>query len=250
MNGLKFIRTRCNISLSELAEIMDVSRQQVSAWENGVKSISEKRLQQLSKYFGVEEKYFSEISEEDKAYIISKWLYRRQDSEKECYCFTKPGEMKENFNFRPFLYPDFEESLDEKLMQAKKRKKETLEGIENVMGYFGKPDKIVDEVSAIHRGCKIYDILTTYLNQMPNEAPGMTMVYYYMARNVLLALLVSQGLMTEEELKKEFEHQRGIPLYDDISWIYEQAEIFRKKYEEKRTISEEMRKNLKLTGKQ
>ncbi len=42
MNGLKFIRTRCNISLSELAEALGVSRQQVSAWENGVKPIAKK----------------------------------------------------------------------------------------------------------------------------------------------------------------------------------------------------------------
>lgn len=58
MNGLKFIRTRCNISLNELADILDVSRQQVSAWENGVKPISQKRLNQLSKYFGVDENIF------------------------------------------------------------------------------------------------------------------------------------------------------------------------------------------------
>ena len=70
MNGLKFIRTRCNISLNELADILDVSRQQVSAWENGVKPISQKRLNQLSKYFGVDEKYFLDISEDDKVYCF------------------------------------------------------------------------------------------------------------------------------------------------------------------------------------
>lgn len=57
MNGLKFIRTRCNMSLNELADILDVSRQQVSAWENGVKAISQKRLRQLSEYFGVDERF-------------------------------------------------------------------------------------------------------------------------------------------------------------------------------------------------
>lgn len=37
MNGLKYIRTQCNFSLSELAERLDVSRQIISAWENGKK---------------------------------------------------------------------------------------------------------------------------------------------------------------------------------------------------------------------
>lgn len=241
MNGLKFIRTRCNISLSELAGIMDVSRQQVSAWENGIKPISQKRLNQLSKYFGVDERYFMEISEDDKEFIISKGLYRRQDSEKECYSFIKSGEIKEDFEYRPFSYPDFEESLDEQLIQAKKRKKDTLDNIERVMEYFGKPDKIIEEVTAINRGCKVYDSLTTYMNQMPNEAPGMSMVFYNMVRNILFSLLISQGLMTKEELEKELEYEKGIPLYDDISWICEQAEVFRKKYDEKRVVVEETR---------
>ena len=70
MNGLKFIRIRCNISLSELAEALKVSRQHVSAWENGSKRISENRLNQLSKYFGVDKKYFGEITKEDRKMIV------------------------------------------------------------------------------------------------------------------------------------------------------------------------------------
>lgn len=37
MNGLKYIRTRCNLSLSELADMIGVSRQALSSWENGKK---------------------------------------------------------------------------------------------------------------------------------------------------------------------------------------------------------------------
>ena len=165
MNGLNFIRTRCNISLSELADILDVSRQQISAWENGVKPICQKRLSQLSKYFG-------------------------------------------------------------------------------------KTDKIIEEVGAINRGCKVYDLLTTYMNQMPNEAPGMSMVFYYMVRNVLFSLLISQDLMTREELDKEFTYDKGIPLYDDRSWICELAEIFKKKYDEKREISKEISIRIKEDNKE
>lgn len=52
-----------------MADVLEISRQQVSAWENGIKPISENRLRQLSKYFGLEEKYFLGISEEDKAFL-------------------------------------------------------------------------------------------------------------------------------------------------------------------------------------
>ena len=203
MNGLKFIRTRCNISLNELADILDVSRQQVSAWENGVKPISQKRLNQLSKYFGVDEKYFLDISEDDKEFIVSKALYRRQDNEKEIYCFVKQGEMEDDFKYRPFSYPNFEESLDEQMIRAKKKNKDTIEGIQEAMRYFGKPDNMV--------------------------------------RNVLFSLLIANGLMSKEELEKEFEHNIGSKLYDDMEWIYEQADIFKKRYDYKVKLVEEQR---------
>lgn len=122
MNGLKFIRTRCSISLSELADVLGISRQQVSAWENGIKPISEKRLSQLSEYFGIDEKFFLEISEDDRAFLLSKGLYLRQDCNKEAYCFIKQGEVEEDAKYRPFSYPDFEESLDEQMTKAKKKK--------------------------------------------------------------------------------------------------------------------------------
>ncbi len=37
MNGLKFIRTQCNLSLNNVAQALNVSRQIISAWENGKK---------------------------------------------------------------------------------------------------------------------------------------------------------------------------------------------------------------------
>lgn len=236
MNGLKFIRIRCNISLSELAEALKVSRQHVSAWENGTKRISESRLNQLSKYFGVDKKYFGEITKEDRKMIVSKELYRRQDSEKECFCFAKPSDVEDAREFRAFHYPDFGESLDEQMIRAKKRKKATMDDIDKAMDYYGLSDKIMNKIIAINRGCRVYGALTTYLDQMPNETAGTRMYYFYMARNVLLALLMANGLMSSDELDKEFERVSGNPIYDDKDWIYELAEIFKEKYQKKRNM--------------
>lgn len=52
MNGLKFIRTQCNLSLNNVAQALNVSRQIISAWENGKKDIPDERKKQLSDYFG------------------------------------------------------------------------------------------------------------------------------------------------------------------------------------------------------
>lgn len=238
MNGLKFIRTRCNISLSELADVLGISRQQVSAWENGIKPISEKRLSQLSEYFGIDEKFFLEISEDDRAFLLSKGLYLRQDCNKEAYCFIKQGEVEEDAKYRPFSYPDFEESLDEQMIKAKKRKQESLQKIEEAIGYFGIPTKIIDEVCSINRGCTVYDAVTEYLRKMPNETIAMRMIYFDMLKNVLNSLLIANGLMTKEELEEEFEPVKGNKLYDDIDWVCELAQLFKGKYEEKRKLVE------------
>ena len=63
MNGLKFIRTQCNLSLNNVAQTLNVSRQIVSAWENGKKDIPKERKEQLANYFGINAQYFDEINE-------------------------------------------------------------------------------------------------------------------------------------------------------------------------------------------
>ena len=68
-----------------------------------------------------------------------------------------------------------------------------------------------------------------------------------MARNVLFSLLIANGLMSKEELQKEFEHNIGSKLYDDIEWIYEQADIFKNRYDYKLRLVEE--ENIKFREK-
>ena len=44
--------------------------------------------------------------------------------------------------------------------------------------------------------------------------------------------------MTIEEFEEEFDLKKGNKLYDDIDWVYELAELFKGKYEEKRKLVE------------
>ena len=90
------------------------------------------------------------------------------------------------------------------MTKAKKKKQGTLQKVEEAIGYFGIPTKIIDEVCSISRGCMIYDILTEYLKQMPNETIPMRMIYFDMVKNVLNSLLLANGLKTKEEIEEEF----------------------------------------------
>ena len=76
MNGLKFIRTQCNLSLNNVAQALNVSRQIISAWENGKKDIPDERKKQLSDYFGIDAQYFDEIDEIQKKKILGTSMYR------------------------------------------------------------------------------------------------------------------------------------------------------------------------------
>ena len=76
MNGLKIIRIQCNYSVGELAAEIGISRQMISAWENGKKSIPESRKMQLAEYFGVEPELIGEINEQKKRDIVNRTFYR------------------------------------------------------------------------------------------------------------------------------------------------------------------------------
>ena len=80
MNGLKYIRMRCNLSLADLAKHIGVSRQIISAWENGSRGISEKNRKKLSKFFGIDATYFGTISEENQKEILNKAMYLQKDN--------------------------------------------------------------------------------------------------------------------------------------------------------------------------
>jgi len=153
------------------------------------------------------------------------------------YTFAKQGEMKDDFKYRPYYYMDFDgESFDEKMIKAKKRKQDTFQGIEDAMGYFGKPDKIIEVVSAINRGCKVYDAMTNYLAKMPEQKPGTTILYYNVLRDVLYALLLANDLIDEHDLQEEFKNEIGSELYDDRAWISQMSELFRERYEDQKNL--------------
>ena len=74
MNGLKYIRNNeMNMTMENLAEQLDVSKQVICMWESGKKKIPEKRLIQLENISGIPQKYFviEDLSEREKLEIKS-----------------------------------------------------------------------------------------------------------------------------------------------------------------------------------
>lgn len=131
MNGLKFIRTQCNLSLSNVARALNVSRQIISAWENGKKDIPDERKEQLSNYFGIDVRYFDEIDEIQKKEILGTAMYRWNHNGDEFFLF-RPDEESQAFRKGLCTYEIEERKclLSDELKAKKQLQKEMIERIE------------------------------------------------------------------------------------------------------------------------
>lgn len=130
MNGLKFIRKQCNFSLSGLADYIGVSRQIISAWENGVKEIPRKRKQQLAQFFGIEEGFFGEITEEEKQVLLDKAMFSYKKGTENAYRYIPEDENgKQTFHF----IKERQLSIDEELVINAQNNKELIDRIKKNM---------------------------------------------------------------------------------------------------------------------
>ena len=78
MNGLSFIRRRCNLSQGQLAEKLGVA---INLWENCREPLPEARKEQLGRFFGLEPELFDEINQEQKDALLHRpcFMYRDDD---------------------------------------------------------------------------------------------------------------------------------------------------------------------------
>ena len=112
MNGLEYIRTRCNISQAELADILQVTKQAISMWENGKKEIPPKRREELSRFFGLDEGYFGEIYEEQKDALQHRAMFRHDVNGREAYRFRPEDGATSLQGMEVHFFAENEQSFD------------------------------------------------------------------------------------------------------------------------------------------
>ena len=88
MNGIRYIREKSNISKSELAGRMGVTRQSVTLWEIGKRKPGIKHLKWLSDFYGIDGKWFGELSEDDLSALNKMRMYQYIDGDKAYYIFN------------------------------------------------------------------------------------------------------------------------------------------------------------------
>ncbi len=232
MNGLRYVRIRCNLSMNELAEVLGISRQALSAWESNQKPLPERRCEQLAEFFGIEERFLGEITQEDAQYLKEQAMYRHAIEHKEVWLFRPNADDKKPCCIY-FTYSEDEElTIDEQYARAKKRKQETLNKVDEVMRYFDRSNSVPDKLSAINRGCRIYDAVNLAMSGMPNQKNLYRVPYFNEIETILYAMPVAYGLMSEEDAVKRCSHN-GLNPYDNSDWLLQLIQMFKAHWDEK-----------------
>ena len=215
MNGLKYIRTKCNLSSAEVAEILSVTRQAVSAWENGTKDIPEGRLAQLSDYFGIDTVYFGDICDKDIRHIDEKALFRHSLNGKEIYrMIPNESQCDSDCQMKYFDY-NRKTSLNDELKAAQAKKKETLARISDIIDWSITSD-ISSKIMAINRNCNIYETINQLLEFVRCYDPTLKVPLLYEMKNVWKAMQLAYSLLDEPEI--EHKENNEYPS-EDGEWI-------------------------------
>ena len=202
MNGLRYIRTQCNISLSGLADALGVSRQIVSAWETGKKEIPPRRKQELSAYFGLSPEYFEEMNEAKKESLSKKAMFRVGSGEEEHYLYhadhpegTAAGSeiifaLKERSNL-----------LSEEYRQKKKAQKDLISAIDRQISGPSKC-RLTDQMLYLNRGLYYYGACRENMDAAFSKPVLEKMVYYSVLTEVTAA--VSEAFQDSCPAERDF----------------------------------------------
>lgn len=199
MNGLKYIRTQCNFSLSELADRLNVSRQIISAWENGKKEIPDARKIQMAEFFGIDKSFFDDITVEQKKVLLGKAMFRYVESGMETYRY-KPN-MQEKSHTAYFI-PEREMSLDEEFVELQRIQKQLIERINHIISG---PEqvKLRDQMSYIIRGTEVFSKTADAMEACFSKEPQLKMQYFFGMVEVLQALNIAIVGTDDENLQYE-----------------------------------------------
>lgn len=224
MNGLKIIRTRCNLSINDIADILGISRQLVSAWENGRKIISSKRAKQLSEFFGINEVLFGEINEKQKIYIIEKAMFKHKYHGKEIFKFKPEDGVDDISKVVVYFKGDSGVSLSDAYDAAKRVKENTVDRIDSFI-HNNKGEHMESEITRITSYTNIYGKFTDLLESIDEQKTHLKVPYRFEIIDVLDAMKLAFGLLEEETVRgyRKSEHLVGM----DSEHIIELAEIIR-----------------------
>lgn len=231
MNGLAYIRIRCNLSQAFLARQLGVSRQAVNLWEQLGASLSEKRQAQLEEFFGISRKYFGDITPSEVQEIDEKPLYLQLNEGHEYYSFSSQSE----YTRRPVsqtYFPSTNDhaaqcSLSERLARAKGEYGQILSEAQALPA----KGNIISQLAMTARISFLYGILTDILQEISDKRySGWRCPMYQVLKDIVMATGIAYGCLDSAEIKPEVcvaPDGNVINNYLDYEWMLSLAATMR-----------------------
>ena len=202
MNGLKYIRTRCNYSQRALAEVLGVSRQAVNMWENSKKIPSKERKEDLCLIFGIDNpEYLGELTDELQQELKELPIYKVPfDGDSERFAFKPIKSEDLRYKCKHIMkYCDEQLSLDEQCTLKRSDLKMLLDDINNY-AIEGNTKNSFNNLSGMNRALQIFGRTLDAAQEARNKHPEYVMVYFHTILAILDAMNISFGTVDENDV--------------------------------------------------
>ena len=200
MNGLAFIRRRCNLSQGQLAELLGVTRQAVNLWENRREPLPEGRRRQLSRFFGLEPELFGTITQAQKDTIVSRPCYLYRDGDGHAYYLFR-REPPARYKILLDAETGGQITQDEQALLDKRELEEMLDALRRLV-FPRERDRWVaaDSIAAMYRMRLVLGGLLAALEAIPSRPIPHRMEGHYLIMQTELALALALGGMEAGDL--------------------------------------------------
>lgn len=216
MNGLKYIRTRCNYSQRALAETLGVSRQAVNMWENSKKLPSQERKEALCTIFGIDNPdFFGELTPELYEKLKTLPTYKvpfEGDSEKFSFKSYEASDWKFCAEYR-HQKNDEQLSLDDKCALKRLELKKLFDDI-SCFAIETDTKNSYDNLIAINRTLRVFNSLLDLTKEARIKHSEYVMIYYYTICAVLDAMSISFGSTDKKDIINQDIDPVAEKLYD------------------------------------
>ena len=230
MNGLKYIRTRCNYSQRALAEALGVSRQAVNMWENSKKLPSQERKDDLCLILGIDNpEYLGELTPETYAELKELPVYKIPfdgDSEKFAFKPIKSDDLRYQCKYST-KYIDEQLSLDEKCTLKRSELKNLLEEIhnyaveENIKNSF-------NNLSGMNRALQVFGRTLDAAKEARKKHPEYVMIYFDTILAVLDAINIAFGNVEKNDILNQTIIEEQKRWYDYREFAVELSDLITK----------------------
>lgn len=232
MNGLSFIRRRCNLSQGQLAEKLGVTRQAINLWENRQEPLPETRKEQLGRFFGLGPELFNEINQEQEDTLLHRpcFLYRDDDGH-DHFLFRENPLRPVGFLLSEKTGQSF--TQDEQMILDRRELEEMLDILCDAV--FSKDRSrwtVWDSNVTMNRMRCILGGMTDALEAVQKHPKDRKMDCFYLMMQVELALALALGGIEKDDLPRQaadgqpsLDTQSIIRLADEFqSWLRNRAE--------------------------